>query len=84
MKALIDQPLPGLDRAAEARQIERDFPGWNVWRSRGGRWWATRTGRDARWGREDQRPMTIDAGDADGLRAVLAHWAAAQQPQDDE
>ena len=29
---LFDQPLPGLELAAEARQIERDFAGaWHVW-----------------------------------------------------
>ena len=78
---LMDQPLPGLELAAEARQIERDFAGaWHVWISSAGRWWATRRGRDARWDREDQRPMTVDADDATGLRAELANWIAAQEP----
>jgi hypothetical protein len=35
---LLDQPPPGLERVAEARQIERDFPGWYVWISSAGRW----------------------------------------------
>ena len=72
---LIDQPLPGLERAAEVRQIERDFPGWHVWISSAGRWWATRRGSDARWG-HDTPPMTVDADDANGLRAELANWPA--------
>ncbi len=72
---LIDQPLPGLERAAEARQIERDFAGaWHVWISSAGRFWATRRGRDARWSRNTS-PMTVDADDAGGLRAELANWA---------
>ena len=73
---LIDQPPPGLDRAVGARQIERDFPGWHVWVSSAGRWWATRVGRSAWWGRETP-PMTVDADDAAGLRDELAHWTAA-------
>ena len=69
---LFDQPLPGLELAAEARQIERDFAGaWHVWISSAGRWWATRRGRDARWG-HNTPPMTVDADDAAGLRAELA------------
>lgn len=69
---LIDQPLPGLEGVTEARAIERDFAGaWHVWISSAGRFWATRRGRDARWG-HDTPPMTVDADDADGLRAELA------------
>ena len=25
-------------------QWEAEFPGWHIWRSNAGRWWATRTG----------------------------------------
>jgi hypothetical protein len=49
------------------------FPGWHVWRSSHGRWWATRTGADARWG-PDGIPMTVDADDAAGLTAQLAQY----------
>jgi hypothetical protein len=77
---LIDQPLPGLEHVTEVRQIERDFAGaWHVWISSAGRWWATRRGRDARWGR-DTPPMTVDADDGDGLRAELANWSKADAP----
>lgn len=51
--------------------IECGFPGWRVWRSGGGGWWATRTGRDAHCDRDDPRPMCVDAADAEGLRAAL-------------
>jgi hypothetical protein len=72
---LFDQPPPGLECVVEARLIERDFAGaWHVWISPAGRWWATRRGRDARWG-HDTPPMTVDADDAEGLRAELANWA---------
>jgi hypothetical protein len=33
------------------RSIEEEFPGWGVWRSDTGRWWAFRTAAD---------PLTID------------------------
>ena len=69
---LVDQPLPGLESAAAARQIERDYPGWHVWISSLGRWWAVREGPDARWSRADPRPMTLDADDETGLREQLA------------
>jgi hypothetical protein len=57
----------------EAAAIEADFPGWHVWRSSAGRWWAVRQGRRARHDdRADPRPLTVDADDADGLRHLLA------------
>jgi hypothetical protein len=57
--------------------VEADHPGWHVWRSRAGRWWAVRTGRDAQWKDAGGLPMTIDADDEDGLRAELAGTRAA-------
>jgi hypothetical protein len=63
------QPLPR-DTARVA--IEADFPGWHVWVSSLGRWWAVRQGPDARWSRADRRPMTLDADDPRGLRVLLA------------
>jgi hypothetical protein len=54
-------------------QAETDFPGWHIWHSNAGRWWATRTGLVLR--REDLgtgRVMTVDADDEAGLRKQLA------------
>lgn len=53
-------------------ELESEFPGWHVWRSTAGRWWATRTGSVLR--RDDLgtgRVMTLDADDADSLRNQL-------------
>jgi hypothetical protein len=57
-------------------QLEADFPGWHIWRSNAGRWWATRTGSVRR--REDLgtgRVMTLDSDDDRGLRDQLATQA---------
>ena len=55
--------------------LDAEFPGWHAWRSRTGRWWATRTGRGAQCERGgDGTPMTVYGGDEDGLRAVLAGY----------
>ncbi len=57
--------------------LEAEFPGWHIWRSNAGRWWATRTGTVAR--REDLgtgRVMTVDADDEDWLRDQLAAQVA--------
>jgi hypothetical protein len=62
----------GLADFAEAGRIEHDFPGWHVWLSSLGRWWAVRKGPGASYGRGDHRPMTLDADDAEGLRDLLA------------
>jgi hypothetical protein len=62
-----------------AQQVEREFPGWHVWISSLGRWWAVRQGPDAHHGRDDQRPMTLDADDAAGLRMLLARQAAPER-----
>jgi len=53
-------------------ELEAEFPGWHVWRSNTGRWWATRTGAVLR--REDLgigRVMTVDADDVGSLRKLL-------------
>jgi hypothetical protein len=57
-------------------QLEAAFPGWHIWRSNAGRWWATRTGSVLR--REDLgtgRVMTLDSDDERGLRDQLAAQA---------
>ncbi len=54
-------------------QVEADFPGWHIWHSNAGRWWATRTGFVPR--REELgtgRVMTVDADDEASLRQQLA------------
>ena len=66
--------------AERARQVEHEFPGWHIWISSLDRWWAVRQGPDAHHGRDDRRPMTLDADDAAGLRALLAHQSAPEQP----
>ena len=58
-------------------QLEAEFPGWHIWRSNAGRWWATRTGPVLR--REDlgaTRVMTVDADDAIALRGQLTAQAS--------
>jgi hypothetical protein len=55
-----------------AAEIEAGNPGWHVWRSNADRWWATRTGTVL--DRDDLgagRVMTLDADDAQALRAQL-------------
>jgi hypothetical protein len=57
-------------------QLEAEFPGWHIWRSSAGRWWATRTGLVLR--REDLgtgRVMTLDADDEPDLRSQLTAQA---------
>jgi hypothetical protein len=64
--------------------LEARFPGWHVWRSSAGRWWATRTGTVLR--RDDLgvgRVMTMDADDVRALRAQLeqqSHLDRAARP----
>jgi hypothetical protein len=56
----------------EHAELEAEFPGWHVWRSDAGRWWATRTGSILR--REPLgagRVMTVDADDLGALRDHL-------------
>lgn len=55
-------------------ELEAEFPGWHIWRSNAGRWWATRTGAVLR--RADLgsgRVMTVDADDDGALREQLAN-----------
>ena len=63
-----------------AAELEVQFPGWHVWPSSAGRWWATRTGtvldRDHLG---DGRVMTIDADDMQTLRAQLARQSRLDQ-----
>jgi hypothetical protein len=61
------------DKRPEASGEDTAFPGWHIWRSSAGRWWATRTGTVVR--RENLgtgRVMTLDADDEISLREQLA------------
>ena len=66
--------MAGSDK--QAAQLEADFPGWHIWHSNAGRWWATRTGSVVR--RDELgtgRVMTLDADDETDLREQLAAQA---------
>lgn len=51
--------------AADRASLQRDYPGWQIWRSNGGRWWATRL--ESR----PPQPRSLDADTAAALRAQL-------------
>ena len=59
----------------ELASIERDFPGWQPWRSDGGRWWATRTGTRPPDSPPDWWAMTVCGETATGLRDALDRQA---------
>jgi hypothetical protein len=66
--------MAGSDK--QAAQLEADFPGWHIWHSNAGRWWATRTGWVVR--RDELgtgRVMTLDADDETDLRRQLTAQA---------
>ncbi|MEU8342283.1 hypothetical protein SAMN05443665_1023125 [Actinomadura meyerae] len=52
--------------------IEGEFPGWQVWRSDAGRWYATRSGDLTDAELQAGCAMTVAADDAEGLRRLLA------------
>jgi hypothetical protein len=65
----------------EMRRLEADFPGWRLWVSDTGRWWAFRTAR---------RALTIDqlragcrlivqADDSDALYSAIKEEIAAER-----
>ena len=60
--------------AAERTALQRDYPGWHVWRSDEGRWWATRRGN------QPPEPQSVDADTAAALREELAADAKATAP----
>ncbi|MFI0483269.1 hypothetical protein [Actinomadura sp. 9N215] len=51
--------------------IEGDFPGWQVWRSDAGRWYATRSGDLTDAQLQAGYAMTVAADDSVGLRRLL-------------
>ncbi|MEV5568985.1 hypothetical protein AB0L06_02970 [Spirillospora sp. NPDC052269] len=52
--------------------IEREYPGWLVWRSDAGRWYATRSGDLTDAQLQAGYAMTVAADDSGGLRELLA------------
>lgn len=59
------------DFAAVKATLETDFPGWVVWRSDAGRWYATRTETLTDQQLEAGCAMTVAAEEPDGLRILL-------------
>ena len=51
--------------------IEKEFPGWLVWRSDAGRWYATRSGDLTDAQLQAGYAMTVAADDSAGLRDLL-------------
>lgn len=51
--------------------IEEEFPGWLVWRSDAGRWYATRSGDLTDAQLQAGYAMTVAADDAAGLHDLL-------------
>ncbi|MFA1544653.1 hypothetical protein [Actinomadura chokoriensis] len=59
------------DFAALKAAIEAEFPGWQVWRSDAGRWYATRSGDLTDAELQAGCAMTVAADDSPGLRRLL-------------
>jgi hypothetical protein len=55
--------------------IEGEFPGWLVWRSDAGRWYATRSGDLTDAQLQAGYAMTVAADNAPGLRELLLDQA---------
>jgi hypothetical protein len=60
-----------VDFANMKAAIESEFPGWLVWRSDAGRWYATRTGDLTDSQLQAGYAMTVAADDSAGLRELL-------------
>jgi hypothetical protein len=58
--------------------IEADFPGWQVWRSDAGRWYATRSGDLTDAQLRAGCAMTVAADDPEGLRRLLLGQARGE------
>ncbi|RAY13514.1 hypothetical protein DPM19_20935 [Actinomadura craniellae] len=55
--------------------MQEEFPGWIVWRSDAGRWYATRSGDLTDAQLRAGYAMTVAADDSTGLRALLVEQA---------
>jgi hypothetical protein len=61
--------------------IEGDFPGWQVWRSDAGRWYATRSGDLSDAQLQAGFAMTVAADDSAGLRRLLLEQARQEREE---
>ncbi|TDD63697.1 hypothetical protein E1293_42605 [Actinomadura darangshiensis] len=59
--------------------IEGEYPGWQVWRSDAGRWYATRSGDLTDAQLQAGCAMTVAADDPEGLRGLLAEQARGER-----
>jgi hypothetical protein len=59
--------------------IEGEFPGWQVWRSDAGRWYATRSGDLTDAQLRAGCAMTVAADDPEGLRRLLFDQARGER-----
>ncbi|MEV5754095.1 hypothetical protein AB0L00_40310 [Actinoallomurus sp. NPDC052308] len=60
------------DFAADKATLESDFPGWVVWRSDAGHWYATRAGSLTDQQIQAGQAMTVAAEAPETLRLLLA------------
>jgi hypothetical protein len=67
-----------VDFADLKASIESEFPGWLVWRSDAGRWYATRTGNLTDAQLQAGYAMTVAADDSAGLRELLRDQQARE------
>jgi hypothetical protein len=61
-----------LTAASELGKLSADFPGWHVWQSSAGRWWAVRLNADWGWHAHVRWQRTVDADTLEDMRIVLA------------
>lgn len=69
-------------RDSRVLALEEEFPGWHVWQSELGRWWAVRTGAGAQWKDRTGTAMTVDADEEEGMRAELAKHDLGGEDED--
>lgn len=61
--------------------LEEEFPGWLVWRSDAGRWYATRSGDLTDAQLQAGYAMTVAADDVAGLRELLLDQVRRDQEE---
>ena len=66
--------------AEEIAGIRAASPGWSIWRSDEGRWWATRRSplRPSRW--PEGYALTVSADDAGALRSAISSQPNEARP----
>jgi hypothetical protein len=71
------------DFAGMKAAIEAEYPGWLVWRSDAGRWYATRSGDLTDAQLEAGYAMTVASDDAPGLRDLLQDQRRRDEEKED-